>query len=118
MNPGLLNLRVRFERKGTTSDALGQPVETWTVVGRCRARGMKEKDRGEVILADRETEQRGKGFRVRTQPFLGFYRDGDRLVEEKRTGFPETVWKIEGWTEVPGTNGMYVDVAAVVPEAR
>lgn len=115
MNPGLLNLRVRLERQGVTKDALGQPVETWTSIRIVMARGMVPRDRGTVVAGDRETERRGKVFRVRSQPFLGLYRAGDRLVELARTDIPETVWKIEGWTEVEGTAGMYVDVAGVVP---
>jgi len=118
MNPGLLNLRIRIERKGTITDDLGQPVEGWTVAGRCRARGMAPRDRGQAEIADRETERRGKIFRVRSQPFLGFYQPGDRLVEEVRTDLAETVWKVTGWTEVDGTNGMYLDIAADTPESR
>lgn len=116
MNPGLLNLRIRIERKGTTTDALGQPEEAWTVAGRFRARGMNLRDRGEAVLADRDTERRGKTFRVRSRPFLSFYRPGDRLVEEARKDIPSTTWKIAGWTEVEGTSGMYVDIAAEVPD--
>jgi hypothetical protein len=79
---------------------------------------MAEKDRGEAVLADRDTERRGKTFRVRSQPFLGIYREGDRMVEEERTDIPETVWKVTGWTEVNGSRGMYVDVSAAAPDAR
>lgn len=118
MNPGLLNLRIRIERRVTTADEAGQPVETWVVVGRCRARGMTPKDRGEAVAGDRDTEQRGKIFRVRSHPFLGIYAAGDRLAEEERTDHPETGWKIAGWSEVDGSNGMYVDVTAHSPESR
>jgi len=118
MNPGLLNLRIRFERKGSTTDSLGQPVEVWSVVGRCQARGMAQRDRGEAVLADRPTERRTKVFRVRSRPFLTFYQAGDRLVEEARVDFPPQAWEIEGWTEVEGSGGMYVDIAAAVPEER
>lgn len=116
MNPGLLNLRIRIERRGSAADEAGQPIETWNVIGRCRARGMTPKDRGEVEAGDRDTERRGKIFRVRCQPFLGFYAAGDRLVEEERTGIPEQVWKVTGWTEVDGSNGMYLDVTAATPD--
>jgi head-tail adaptor len=112
MNPGLLNLRIRVERKGTTTDSLGQPVEAWTVVGRCQARGMTPRDRGEAVVAERPTERRGKIFRVRSRPFLTFYQPGDRLVEEARADFPPQTWEIEGWTEVEKTAGMYVDISA------
>lgn len=118
MNPGLLNLRIRIERRGTTADEAGQPIESWATVGRCMARGMAPKDRGEAVAGDREQERRGKTFRVRCQPFLGFYAAGDRLVEEARMDQPETGWKIAGWSEVDGSSGMYVDIVAHTPESR
>ena len=71
MNPGLLNLRVRLERQGVEKDALGQPVEGWTAIRTVMARGMSPRDRGTAVVGDRDTERRGKTFRVRSQPFLG-----------------------------------------------
>jgi head-tail adaptor len=118
MNPGLLNLRIRLERKVTATDSLGQPFESWVTVGRCRARGMMEKDRGEAMIGDRPTEQRGKVFQVRSRPFLDFYRAGDRLVEEARTEWPETTWQVPGWTELTGTRGMFLEITAHSPESR
>lgn len=118
MNPGLLNLPIRIERKDTAADTLGQPFEAWVTAGRCMARGLKDADRGETMGGDRPTEQRGKVFQVRSRPFVSFYQAGDRLVEEARADWPETVWKVDGWTELAGTRGMYLEITAHSPESR
>ena len=111
MNPGLLKHPVRIERQVPGVDELGQPLEGWTRIGGCFARRLRSKATAEEVLADRETEGQSAMFRVRTRPFIGWYRDGDRLVEAARNGLPEVAWRITGWTEVEGSNGMYVDVA-------
>ncbi|MCW1916784.1 head-tail adaptor protein [Luteolibacter sp. GHJ8] len=110
MNPGLLRHPIRIERPVTTVDELGQPVPGWERVGVCFARRMKERAGAETVISDRPVEQRRAVFRVRSQPFLRWYREGDRLVELGRGGMPEVVWGIEGWAEVEGSGGMYLDV--------
>lgn len=111
MNPGLLKHPVRIERRAVGADETGQPLDVWTRVGGCFARRVRSKATAEVVIADRDMEGQSAVFRVRTRPFIGWYRDGDRLVEIARNGLPEIFWKITGWTEVEGSNGMYVDVA-------
>lgn len=114
MNPGLLNQRIRFERQIQAADELGQRIEAWEIVGGCAARRkpVSTRARTEQVIADRDTERRATVFQMRSRPFCSLYKDGDRLVELKRTDFPETTWKIIGWTEIEGTNGMYVEVIA------
>ena len=112
MNPGLLKHPVRIERPASGADDLGQPLEGWTRVGVCFARRLRSKATAEEVIADRETEGQSAVFRARTRPFVGWYRDGDRLVEPSRNGLPEVIWRITGWTEVEGSNGMFVDVTA------
>jgi len=111
MNPGLLKHPVRIERPASGADDLGQPLEGWTRVGVCFARRLRSKATAEGVIADRETEGQSAVFRVRTRPFIGWYRDGDRLVELARNGLPEMAWKVTGWNEAEGTNGMFVDVS-------
>jgi hypothetical protein len=118
MNPGLMKHPIRIERRSTVPDELGQPVASWTRVGGCFARRMTERARPEEKVADRPTEIRSIVFRVRTLPFIGWYREGDRLVEPARNGLPETVWAIGGWAEVEGSGGMYVDIKASTPAER
>jgi hypothetical protein len=109
---------IRIERRSTESDALGQPVPEWVRVGACFSRRITERARPEEVIADRDSEVRTIVFRVRTRPFVGWYREGDRLVEPARNGLPETVWAIRGWAEVEGSNGMYVDIKAESPGGR
>lgn len=113
MNPGLLNQRVRFERQSLESDELGQRIEAWVAVGGCAARRkpMTTRARTEQVIADRDTERRTMVFQMRCRPFSTIYREGDRLVELKRVDFPETVWRIVGWTEIESSPG-YVEVTA------
>ena len=118
MNPGLLSQQIRIERPSEEVDALGQPVSGWVLVGRISARRMKDKAQPETDSGDRLTERRKMVFRVRTRPAFSMYRPGDRLVELARTSFPEQIWKIDGFTEVDGTNGMYVDFSVSDPEER
>ncbi|QJE95204.1 phage head closure protein [Luteolibacter luteus] len=112
MNPGLLNQRIRFERQTTSADETGQPIESWLKLGGCAARRkpVTSRARTEQVIADRDTERRTMVFQMRSRPFCSLYKEGDRLVELKRTDFPETVWKVIGWAEIEGTNGMYVEV--------
>ncbi|MCW1916000.1 head-tail adaptor protein [Luteolibacter sp. GHJ8] len=114
MNPGLLRHPIRIERPVTTVDELGQPVPGWERVGVCFARRMKERAGAETVRSDRPVEQRRAVFRVRSQPFLRRYREGDRLVELARGEMPEVVWEIEGWAEVDGTNGSFVEVLVLL----
>lgn len=109
---------IRIERRAAAADELGQAVETWTRVGACFARRMSERAKPEEVIEDRDTEVRSIVFRVRTLPFIGWYRDGDRLVEAARNGLPETGWAIRGWAEVEGSGGMYVDIKASTPAER
>ncbi len=112
---------IRIERRSEDTDALGQPLEAWTRVGACFARRMGERaqvEKSEEIAADRETEGRRIVFRVRSRPFVGWYREGDRLVEPARNGLSETVWAIKGWAEVEGSGGAYVDIKAETPAQR
>lgn len=115
MNPGLLNQRIRFERQSQASDEIGQPFDMWEHVGGCaaRRRPVSTRARTEQVIADRDTERRTMVFQMRSRPFCTLYREGDRLVELMRADFPETVWKIIGWAEIEGTNGMYVEVIGV-----
>lgn len=116
MNPGLLNQRILFERQSPATDEIGQRLEAWIRVGGCAARrkSVTTRARAEQVIADRDIERRTMVFQMRSQPFRTIYREGDRLVELKRPDFPETVWKIIGWAEIDGTNGMYVSVAAEI----
>lgn len=120
MNPGLLKQRIRFERQSQASDEFGQPVDVWQSVGGCAARRkpVNTRARTEQVIADRDTERQTIVFQMRSRPFCTLYQEGDKLVELKRTDFPETTWKIIGWAEIEGTNGMYVEVTAEVPERR
>lgn len=118
MNPGLLDHPIRIERQSDAADDIGQPVAAWARVGGCFSRRMADRARPEEVIADRKTERRTATFRVRSRPFIDWYRDGDRLVEDARQGFPETIWDITGWAEVEGTQGMYVDVKAIEPGER
>lgn len=120
MNPGLLNQRIRFERQSTGADEIGQPVEAWSSIGGCAARRkpVSTRARTEQVIADRDTEKRTMVFQMRSRPFCTLYKEGDRLVELKRTDFPETTWKIIGWAEIEGTNGMYVEVTTEVSDRR
>ena len=110
MNPGLLKHPVRIERPSVGADEMGQPLEGWTRVGGCFARRLRSKAATEEVIADRETEGQSAVFRVRTRPFIGWYRDGDRLVEAARNGLPEKAWHITGWAEADGSEGAYVDI--------
>lgn len=118
MNPGTMKHPIRFERRSTETDDLGQPVEEWVRVGACFSRRMTERASAQVVVTDRDTESRTMLFRVRTRPFVGWYREGDRLVEPPRNGLPEKIWSIDGWAEVEGSNGMYVDIKASTPPER
>ena len=109
MNPGLLDQRIRLERRGTEADALGQPVESWSLVVAVRARRLRDKG-SQAVVADRDTELLRTTFRVRSRPFATSYRAGDRLVEFARRDHPETVWSIHSVMEVEGTRGEYSDV--------
>lgn len=116
MNPGLLREPLSLERQGAGRDALGQPSAEWAVVAGSevlRGRRMKPKAQQDEMVADREREGQQAVFRVRSQPFLSLYQDGDRLVETAGRMMPAGVWEISGWAEVDGTAGMYVDVMVV-----
>ena len=118
MNPGTLKHPIRIERPSEALDDIGQPVPGWVRVGACFARRMKDRAKAAEVISDRDNEASTAVFRVRTRPFIGWYRDGDRMVELARHGFPETPWKITGWAEVEGSYGMYVDIAVVTPDGR
>ena len=112
MNPGLLNQVIRLQRQGLVTDELGQRLDTWSTVATLRARRKPVKSRGkmEEVIADRDTELRLMVFQLRTRPFVTLYQAGHRLLELARKDFPEEVWKIAGWSEVEGTNGMYIEI--------
>ncbi len=120
MNPGLLNQVIRLQRQGLTTDELGQRLDTWTAVAQLRARRKPVKSRAkmEEVIADRDTEKRSMVFQLRARPFITLYEAGDRLLELARKDFPEEVWKIASWSEVDGTNGMYIELACEIPESR
>ena len=113
MNPGMLDRRIRLERQGVGTDALGQPIESWALVVSVRARRLRETG-VETVASDRDTEVKRATFRVRARPFATSYQDGDRMVEFARRDHSETVWKIHSVTEVEGTGGEYVDVGVGV----
>lgn len=114
MNPGLLNQVIRLQRQGLATDELGQRLDTWSSVYQLRARRKPVKSRAkmEEVIANRDTERRTMVFQLRARPFITLYQAGDRLLELARKDFPEEVWKITGWSEIEGTNGMYVEVGA------
>lgn len=120
MNPGLLRQLVFFQRQTADTDELGQRLDEWETIGRCFARRkpVNTRARTETVIADRDTEKQTMVFQMRSRPFVSIYQAGDRLVEAKRVDFPETAWRVIGWAEVEGTNGMYVEVTAEIPAKR
>lgn len=114
MNPGLLDQRIRLERQGAGTDAVGQPVDTWTLVVAVRGRRIRPQGQ-QAVVTDRETEMRRVTFRVRSRPFATSYQAGDRLVECERRDHPEAAWNIHSVIEVEGTHGEFSDVICEVP---
>lgn len=113
MNPGLLREPLSLERKSTTKDSLGQPLDTWTKVtgsDKIRARKMKPKAPEEEVSGDREREEETAVFRVRSQPWRSLYQNGDRAVEPASRFRGAVKWEIRGVSEVEGTQGGYLDV--------
>ncbi len=113
MNPGLLREPLVLERMGAGRDALGQPSGAWAqVAGSPVLRGWRRRAAAvpEAEISDRKVERERAVFRLRSQPFLGLYRPGDRLREPAGRMTPERVWEIRGTAGVEGTNGEFCDV--------
>lgn len=111
MNPGLLNEALTLRRKSQTKDELGQPVDSWADAGVFRGRRKRSKAKAESMVSDSLTEAQEAIFMARSRPFVSIYQEGDELRAAERMSMPEEIWLIQGWSEVEGTNGEFVEIS-------
>lgn len=64
MEPGLLNRKVSIRQRGSTQDALGQPIETWTEVLATWA-NIRQRTGAEMLRADRDVSIVQTSIRIR-----------------------------------------------------
>lgn len=111
MNPGLLDTRLIHERRNSARGADGSLSKSWNELGPTWGRRMRPKGAESSGEASKDQERRTIVFRVRAQPFLSRYQNGDRFRETTANNLPPAVWRVLGWTDVEGTRGGYVDVS-------
>lgn len=115
MNPGLLDTRLIHERRAAGREADGSISRQWNEIGPTWTRRMRP--RGGTAAKDerpgdaKDEERRLIVFRVRSQPFLSRYVNGDRFREDTANNLPPAVWRVIAWTEAEGMRGEYVDVS-------
>lgn len=64
MEPGKLNRKVSIRARGTTQDATGQPVETWTEIAAPWA-NIRQRTGAETLRADRDVSIVQTSIRIR-----------------------------------------------------
>jgi len=110
MNPGLLDTRLIHDRRSAARGTDGSVSTAWDELGSTWARRMRPRGGGSTGETTKDQERRMIVFRVRSQPFLSRYQNGDRFRETAANNLPSAVWRIDGWSEAEGTRGAYVDV--------
>jgi|GEM_PF-6365834 len=110
MNPGLLDTRLIHERRSTARGLDGSVSTAWDELGGTWARRMRPRGGTSSGDAAKDQERRTIVFRVRSQPFLSRYVNGDRFREPPANNLPPAVWRVIAWTEADGMRGSYVDV--------
>lgn len=110
MNPGLLDTRLMHERRSPARGADGSVSKAWDELGGTWARRMRPRGAESNGDAAKDQERRTIVFRVRAQPFLSRYQNGDRFRETTANNLPAAVWRITAWTETEGIRAAYVDV--------
>jgi head-tail adaptor len=112
MNPGALDIRLIHETRWVSRGPDGSVSNDWTEKGQTWAQRRRLKG-GTAAEGDetKDREQRLATFRVRRQPFLSRYVNGDRFRETGINNLPEATWRILTWIEVSGGRSEYLDVS-------
>lgn len=64
MEPGKLNRKVSIRQRGTTQDAIGQPIETWIEIAAPWA-NIRQRTGAEMLRADRDVSIVQTSIRIR-----------------------------------------------------